>query len=222
MDSMLLIFVILAGSYIIGSIPFGLIITWLSTGKDVRSIASGRTGGTNVMRAAGFWAGLGTAIMDILKSAASVWVAKSLVPENVWIQIAAPLLVILGHNYSIFLIERLEDGKIRWRGGAGGASCVGGSVGIWAPSIFVILPLGIAILYFGGYASVATMSVAILSAILFAVRAGMGISPWIYSIYGIVAFVLLAWSLRPNIMRLINGTERVVGFRARQKKDDQG
>lgn len=220
MDSMLMIVVILAGSYIIGSIPFGLIIAWLSTGKDVRSVASGRTGGTNVMRAAGFWAGLGTAILDILKSASSVWIAKSLVPMNAWIQIAAPLLVIIGHNYSIFLVERSDDGKLRWRGGAGGASCVGGSVGIWAPSIFVILPLGIAILYFGGYASVATMSVALLSTIVFAVRAGLGISSWIYSVYGVVAFILLAWSLRPNIKRLIEGTERVVGYRARQKKDE--
>ena len=42
-------------AYLIGSIPFGLIIVKLTTGKDIRSVASGRTGGTNAMRAAGFW-----------------------------------------------------------------------------------------------------------------------------------------------------------------------
>ena len=44
--------------YIIGSIPFGLLIVKLKTGKDIRDVESGRTGGTNAMRAAGFWAGI--------------------------------------------------------------------------------------------------------------------------------------------------------------------
>lgn len=54
-------------AYLIGSIPFGLIIVKLSTGKDIRSVESGRTGGTNAMRAAGVWAGVATAIFDTLK-----------------------------------------------------------------------------------------------------------------------------------------------------------
>ncbi len=55
--------------YIIGSIPFGLLIVKSKTGKDIRTIESGRTGGTNAVRAAGFGAGLLTAILDILKGA---------------------------------------------------------------------------------------------------------------------------------------------------------
>jgi glycerol-3-phosphate acyltransferase PlsY len=51
--------------YILGSIPFGLLIVKIKTGKDVRTVESGRTGGTNVVRAAGFGAGLLTAILDV-------------------------------------------------------------------------------------------------------------------------------------------------------------
>lgn len=216
MEAVLISLATIFGSYLVGSIPFGLIIVRLSTGKDVRNIESGRTGGTNVMRAAGFWAGLATALLDVLKSAATVWFARWVAPSQVWLHVFAPLAVILGHNYSIFLIERTENNRIRFRGGAGGAPCVGGSLGFWAPSFLIIVPVGALILYFVGYASVATMSVALLSTLLFAVRAWMGLSPWEYAIYGLVAFVLLAWSLRPNIQRLINGTERLVGFRARK------
>ena len=62
--------------YIIGSIPFGLLIVKMKTGKDIRTIESGRTGGTNAVRAAGFGAGLLTALLDVLIGAASVWVAR--------------------------------------------------------------------------------------------------------------------------------------------------
>ncbi len=59
--------------YILGSIPFGLIIVKLRTGKDVRKVESGRTGGTNAYRAAGKWAGVLTGLMDGLKGAVAVW-----------------------------------------------------------------------------------------------------------------------------------------------------
>ena len=68
--------------YILGSIPFGLLIVKMKTGKDVRNVESGRTGGTNVVRAAGFGAGLLTATLDILKGATSVWVAQALLPGS--------------------------------------------------------------------------------------------------------------------------------------------
>ncbi len=64
-------------AYIFGSIPFGLLIVKLTTGKDIRQVASGRTGGTNAMRAAGLGVGLLTATLDVLKGASSVWVARS-------------------------------------------------------------------------------------------------------------------------------------------------
>ena len=209
----------LALSYIIGSIPFGWIIVKLSTGKDIRNVESGRTGGTNVMRAAGLWAGIGTTILDILKSACAVWIARALVPGTPWLEVFSPLLVILGHNYSIFLIERNENGRIQLRGGAGGAASVGGSVGLWLPNVFIITPIAGLIFYFIGYASVATMSTAILSALIFAIRALIYGYPWEYIFYGILAEVILIWALRPNIRRLFSGQERLVGWRARRLKD---
>jgi len=120
---------LLVGSYILGSVPSGLLIVKLSTGKDIRQVESGRTGGTNAMRAAGFWAGLGTAIFDMLKSAVCVWLARLIMPSAYWVHILAPVMAIIGHNYSVFLVERGEDGKIRLRGGAGGGPTAGGALG---------------------------------------------------------------------------------------------
>ena len=132
-------------SYLIGSIPFGLLIVWLSTGKDIRKVESGRTGGTNAMRAAGFLAGAGTTVMDFMKGMAAVWLARWLVPADstwlVWFEVFAPLAAILGHNYSIFLAERNEKGQLRLRGGAGGATAVGGGAGLWWPSMFIVVPV---------------------------------------------------------------------------------
>src|SRR5512139_2843888 len=106
---------LMLASYIFGSIPFGLIIVKLLTGKDIRKVESGRTGGTNVMRAAGLWAGLLTALLDVLKAAATVWLAKAVTP-NEWIHALAPIAAIIGHNHSIFLPERGPDGRLRLRG----------------------------------------------------------------------------------------------------------
>lgn len=205
-------------SYMIGSIPTGPIIVKLKSGTDVRAVESGRTGGTNVMRAAGFWAGLATAILDIFKASAAVWLARAIFPANPWVHVFSPLAAILGHNYSVFLIERGEDGRLRTHGGAGGASTVGGALGLWAPSVLIIVPLAVLIFYFIGYASVTTMSVAVLAVGVFAYRAWMGASPWAYVLYGVLAELILIWALRPNIRRLIDGTERLSGFRARRQR----
>jgi acyl phosphate:glycerol-3-phosphate acyltransferase len=105
-------------SYLIGSIPFGLLIVRLKTGRDIRHVESGRTGGTNVMRAAGFWAGLATAVLDILKSFGCVYLARFALPGNYWLEVLAPVMAILGHNYSIFLAERDQNGRLQLRGGA--------------------------------------------------------------------------------------------------------
>jgi len=207
-------------SYVIGSIPFGLLIVKLRTGKDVRQIESGRTGGTNAMRAAGFWAGFSTAILDILKAASTVWIVRAL-GLGVWVEVFAPLAAILGHNYSIFLPER-KDGKFRLRGGAGGAASVGGALGLWATSILIIFPVGFFIFFSVGYASITTMSVALIAMVIFIVRALLGLSPWQYILYGFFAEILLVWALRPNIKRLLAGEERLHGWRAKNQKWGDG
>ena len=198
-------------SYVIGSIPFGWLIVKLKTGKDIRAVESGRTGGTNAMRAAGFLAGLLTAIMDILKGTLAVWVAKTVFPDIHLLHVLAPVAAIIGHNYSIFVPERNEQGRIvRLRGGAGGAPALGGAIGLWGPSFFIIFPLGALVFFTLGIASITTMSVAFFTTVLFAVRAWLGLMPWVDVAYGLLAEFLLIWALRPNIQKLISGKERIV------------
>lgn len=206
-------------SYLLGSIPFGLLIVRLKSGVDVRRVESGRTGGTNVMRAAGFWAGFLTAILDVLKASTAVWVARWVLPQSYWLHVFAPLAAVVGHNYSIFLIERNERGRWVLRGGAGGAPTAGGAFGLWAPSLLFIVPLGLVILFIVGYASLATLSIGLLTTVIFAYRAWLGISPWAYAFFGLLAEGLLVWALRPNIQRLLHGNERRVGIFARKRGD---
>ncbi len=221
--SIFITLVTLVLAYLIGSIPSGLIIVKVANGKDVRQIASGRTGGTNAMRAAGLLAGLLTAALDVLKGISARWLVGWLSPGNNWLLVFAALMTIVGHNYSIFLAERNEKGQLRLRGGAGGATTLGGAIALWLPAGFVILPLSVVIYLVIGYASVTTMSVAFFAMLLFAYQAWMGTSPWVYALYGLLAEGLVMWALRPNLQRLRQGNERPVGLRALylKRKEEQ-
>lgn len=199
-------------SYVIGSIPFGLLVVKLKTGKDIREVESGRTGGTNAMRAAGLGAGIATAMLDILKGAIGMLIARWVSPDAYAIHVLTGLAAILGHNYSIFLTERDENGKLRFRGGAGGAPSVGGAIGIWPGSLLIILPLGILTFFSIGIASVTTMAVAFFAIVVFAFRASQGLMPWAYVWFGIGAEILLIWALRPNLKKLFAGNERIVKY----------
>jgi glycerol-3-phosphate acyltransferase PlsY len=201
-----------AMAYLLGSTPTGLLVVRLATGQDVRRMNSGRTGGTNVARVAGVWAGLVTGLLDGLKGAAAVWVARGLAGGIAWGEAAAALAAVVGHNYSLFLIER-TGGRLRFRGGAGGATTMGAAIALWAPSALII-PLALVALFIVGYASVATMSVGLFTTGTFLWRAITGRGPWEFVAFGLVASIVLAWSLRPNIQRLMSGSERLVGLRA--------
>jgi glycerol-3-phosphate acyltransferase PlsY len=199
--------------YILGSIPFGLIFVKLISGKDIRTVASGRTGGTNAGRAAGLGAGLLTALMDGAKATAAVWTAQAVAPHSEWLHILAPIGAILGHNYSIFLAERDQNDRLRLRGGAGGGPTVGGAIGLWWPSGLIVLPLA-ALVFFGiGYASITTISIALLVTAVFGVRYAMGLATLPDLLYGAIALCLLIWALRPNIRALVEGRERFHGWR---------
>ena len=196
--------------YVLGSIPFGLVIVKLKTGKDIRTVESGRTGGTNAARAAGFWAGLLTAIMDILKGAIAVWAAQALDPTNHIVHVLAPVFAILGHNYSFFLLERDPNGKLKFRGGAGGAPALGGAMGLWLPMFPIAFGIGALIWFTVGIASLTTMAIGLVVIIIFAVRASLGLQDPIDIAYGVAAELLLIWALRPNIKKLFAGNERVI------------
>jgi glycerol-3-phosphate acyltransferase PlsY len=202
-------------AYIIGAIPFGWLIVRVTTGEDVRNLHSGRTGGTNAMRAAGIWVGLFTAVLDVFKGASTVWISNYFFPDVLWLHVLSPIMAIIGHNYSFFLAHRNGDGKFQFGGGAGGAATLGGALGLWPLSGLIITTLGALIFYFIGYASITTMSIAFLATVIFIIRAYLGLSPWMYVLYGVLAETLVIWALRPNIKRLLAGTERLHGYRAR-------
>jgi glycerol-3-phosphate acyltransferase PlsY len=197
--------------YLVGAIPFGYLVVKLLKGKDIRTFGSGRTGGTNAIRAAGPIAGLLTGIGDVAKGAVAVWGAGWLgkqlnLEAPVLAQVFSGLMAVVGHNYSVFL---------SWKGGAGTGPNVGVAAGFWFPALFILLPLVPILLFATGYASVTSLTIAGLVPILFAIRALVAKAPWEFAVYGILAGSLVVWALRPNIARLKAGTERLVGPRAK-------
>jgi glycerol-3-phosphate acyltransferase PlsY len=175
-------------------------------------VESGRTGGTNAVRAAGFGAGLLTAVLDILKGAVSVWLAQLLIPDQHIFHVLAPIGAILGHNYSLFLISRDANGKPRFHGGAGGAPALGGAVGLWPWMFPIVFGAGALVWFTLGIASVTTMAIGLIVIIVFAIRIALGYQEPVDIWYGIIAELLLLWALRPNIKKLFAGQERVVKF----------
>lgn len=207
------LFTVLMG-YLLGSLPMGLIYVRLFTGQDVREFGSGRTGSTNVMRAAGGRLALITGISDGFKAAFAVWIARwlrdqGLVIDSPWVEALAALAAILGHNYSIF---------IGFKGGAGGGPTVGATTALWGWSLPIIAPIGLLVWYFIGYASLTTISFAVTAIVIMTVRYFLGHSPLEYVYFGLAALAICLWSLRPNIKRLIEGTERLHGYRAKKKQ----
>jgi glycerol-3-phosphate acyltransferase PlsY len=197
--------------YLVGAIPFGYLVVKLIKGKDIRTFGSGRTGGTNAIRAAGPIAGLLTGVGDVAKGAIAVWGAGWLgkqlnLEAPALAQVFSGLMAVVGHNYSVFL---------SWKGGAGTGPNVGVAAGFWFPALFILLPLVPILLVATGYASVTSLTIAGLVPVLFAIRALVAKAPWEFAVYGILAGTLVVWALRPNIARLKAGTERLVGPRAK-------
>jgi len=210
--------IIIVICYVIGSIPFGLLVVRIASGKDVRKVGSGRTGGTNVMRAAGWFAGVITAMLDILKGLSSVWICGLILPGNELVKVFAAAAAVLGSIHSIFLAERDDNGKLRLRGGAGGATSLGGAMALWGQIWMIILPVGVAVYLLVGFASMTTISIALSSLVIFAFRTWVWGEPWQYILYGAIDLLLVAYALIPNLKRMAAGNERTVGLRAYLKK----
>lgn len=215
---------IIVFSYLIGSIPVGLFVVKLLSGKDVRLIGSGRVGGTNAMRAAGLLAGVMTALLDAGKAILAGYLAGLLLPGTLWVKVVAVILAVVGQVYSIFLVERNAEKKLVFHGGAGGATTLGGAIALFPASWMIILPLVILVFIIIGYASVTTISIALFSLTIFLIRAINGQGPWEFVAYGAIALVIVLYALKPNLKRLREGTERAVGLRAyfQKKKESQG
>ncbi len=199
-------------AYLIGAVPFGLIIGRLLGNVDITKRGSGNIGGTNVIRTVGTKSGILVIVLDMAKAAAAVLLARTIVGDSVllvagvplnyhYAQIAAALTVMVGHNWSIY---------IKFRGGKGSAAYFGG----W----FAINP---AVAFFGGlilfftvirtrYMSIGSLlgSVGIFFLLIF-LTLGHGF-PLIYLIYSFVAAAIIIYQHRSNIGRLQTGTEHAL------------
>jgi glycerol-3-phosphate acyltransferase PlsY len=187
-------------AYLIGSFPAGYLLARLR-GVDVLRHGSGRTGGTNVLRAAGLPAAFLTGALDIGKGALAVALARYITGAAP-VEVLAGAAVILGHNHSIFL---------GFRGGAGVATSLGALAAIYWPAALALIVLLLLMILVTRYASLASLITMSAMPCALAYLAWSGAEAWVYVAYGILAWAIVVYSHRPNIRRLLAGTERRVG-----------
>jgi glycerol-3-phosphate acyltransferase PlsY len=208
--------------YFFGAIPVGYILVRITKGIDLREFGSGRTGGTNSFRAGGVWIGVVTSILDVLKAALGIWLVRALFADQIpaewlpWAEVTSGIMSVVGHNWSIFL---------GWRGGAGTGPNVGWAGAIWFPIVPIAVLVVLGVLLSIGMASLASLAMSAAIPIAFAVLYIAGVEPYdstqAYIVGGIISAAIITWSLRPNIMRLFAGEERIVGPRSPQKRSEK-
>ena len=187
------ILALLAG-YLLGSIPFGLLLTRFAGKGDIREIGSGNIGATNVLRTGSKRLAAATVIFDVLKGAVAVLLARQLWPEAVNFAAAGALL---GHLYPVWL---------KFKGGKGVATLLGILVPLFwqAALIYALLWLGLLLVL--RISSVAGMTAAVSAPITAAVLNEKSLFPML------LGFALLViWQHRENIRRLVRGEEPRVG-----------
>lgn len=197
--------VILLG-YLLGSIPFGYIVGRIR-GIDVREYGSGRTGGTNVLRSAGKLPAAVTIIGDLAKGAIAVLLGRALLGTELAAALAG-VGAVLGHNWSVFL---------GFRGGAGTATSMGGYF-VLAPMATVVVGIFSAIAGFVvlRYASVTSILICLLMTPALLIAALFFDQPLEHLAYALTVGTIVLLSHRPNIRRLLQGTERRIGEPAKK------
>ncbi len=214
--------------YLFGAIPTGYFAGRL-WGVDVRKHGSGRTGGTNVLRSAG-WGAFGlTVIGDILKGMLPVVLARLLFPDYHGAHALAVLGVLIGHNWSIWIamIAR-PDSRVEFRppplgwverivqqgrGGAGVAPTTGACLALFPPAALVVAPFGLLALLVTRYASVASLTSSTLFPIAMLWFVLNGAAPWSFFLLAVAVAVIIIAVHWPNVQRLRAGTERRFGQR---------
>lgn len=197
---------VVVGSYLIGSIPFGLIAGKLR-GVDVRDYGSGRIGATNVIRTLGVKAGVVILVADVLKGVVAVLLARYVVGSPMG-EMAAGFAAVAGHNWSVF---------IGFKGGRGVATSLGGAIAM-VPAVggagLAVFALVIALTR---YVSLGSMAGAVGAAVAIAVFAALGRAPVEYLIYTAVAAALIVFQHRDNISRLSSGAETRLGQKGERR-----
>jgi len=199
--------VVVIVAYLIGSVPFGYLIVRLTGGGDVRAIGSGGTGATNVSRRAGKAAGVLTLVLDALKGAFAVLVARVMLggaaanANAKWFVAAAAVAAIAGHIFPVWL---------RFRGGKGVATAVGVFFMI-APFALLCAGLLFAIVVaITRYVSLASLAAAVTIPFFlwlqkWLIQPRADIRPALTA--AVVSALLIIFAHRGNIRRLISGTE---------------
>lgn len=184
----------LAIGYLLGSIPFGFILTRFSGKGDIRELGSGSTGATNVLRTGSKALAALTVLLDGGKGIAAVLIAQRLWPDAVPYAAAGALI---GHLYPVWL---------RFRGGKGVATLLGILISLLPPAALVYALLWLGLLLVVRISSVAGMAAAASAPVSAALMGEIGLFPLLFGFA-----LLVLWKHRTNLQRLFAGTEPRVG-----------
>src|SRR5512136_495138 len=196
--------------YLLGAIPFGIIVSKVVRGIDVRMFGSGKTGTANVFRAAGAKAGALTMMLDLSKASAAVLIAWAIVPAHA-AQVVAALAAIIGHIWSIY---------IKFHGGRGVATYVGSLLAMnWLVGLCTAaIILGIAWLSrymsLGSIVGIMASFLAMLALMIMGSRPPviyLTVVPVEQVLFCVVAAGIILIQHRDNVQRLLNGMERKLG-----------
>jgi len=189
----------LALGYLLGSIPFGLILTRLAGKGDIRQIGSGNIGATNVLRTGSKPLAAATLILDCLKATAAVLIARQLFGDPLYhyAERYAAVGAMIGHLYPVWL---------KFKGGKGVATFLGVLIPLLPVAAAVYAAIWFTLLLTIRISSVAGMTAAISAPIVAAVVQENRLFPMLL---GFVVLVL--WKHRENILRLRKGTEPRIG-----------
>ena len=190
-------------AYVIGGIPWGVVIARVTGGTDPRTIGSGRTGGANVMRALGPRAAAASGLLDVLKGIVAVLIAF-VVGGGLGLQILAALAAIVGHSRSPF---------IGFSGGRGIAPGFGGLIVLHPVAALLTIPVFALVLLTTRYSSVASLTATAFAAAVIIVTVVLFQLPLLYAAYAVGAAGLIWLFHIDNIQRLLAGTERQIEFR---------
>ena len=182
-------------SYLLGSIPFGLIITKIVLGKDIRIIGSGNIGTTNVLRTGKKSLAVATLLFDVLKGYASIIIAYKYFNELVYL---SALICFIGHIYPVWL---------KFKGGKGVATYLGILLGISfvLGIIFIITWLLIAVIF--RYSSLSSILASMIVCIY-----SFFVSNEMQNYFLFVIFVIIIFTHKENIVRLKNSAESKIKF----------
>lgn len=191
--------------YVLGAIPFGLLIGRWTRGIDLRAYGSHKTGATNALRTLGARAAAGVFVLDVAKGAAAVLAARLLFggdETTEWAAALAGVAAIVGHNWSAF---------IGFTGGRGVATSAGAMAAMSPWTLVILLPIVVAVIWRSRYVSLGSITGALGAPIIAAVLAGLGAASVPAVAYALASGLLVTVSHADNIARLRAGTERRIG-----------